>query len=241
MTRQIEVPALLLAVFKVEFLALGVGSEQVELVLGVERLQRVGALHVERLGVGKTQRIALVGIVAHGAETIFEVGTTSHDVPHVGMGRLAAALFIVGVVVVGESEHVAELVAHRADAVEILVCVGRLLQVAELHAAGIATEAHAIELQAVGTRGPRQVGSMGPDVVAVVALHVAAVAGKDEVDHVDGTVAIEVVVLVVHLVVGGTQCGHDEAVNIVVALGICGIIIYLEGAYDVEGGIEDSE
>ena len=85
MTRQIEVPALLLAVFKVEFLALGVGSEQVELVLSVERLQRVGALHVERLGVGKTQRIALVGIVAHWAETIFEVGTASHDVPVAGM------------------------------------------------------------------------------------------------------------------------------------------------------------
>ena len=91
---------------------------------------------------------------------------------------------------VGESKYVAELMTDGADTVQILVRSSLRLQVLNLYAAGIAAKLLAVVTHALPLGNAGKVIGMGPDVLVTVALHIAAITGKNEIHHVDIAIAV---------------------------------------------------
>ena len=110
------------------------------------------------------------------------------------MDALTTARSIVGIVLVGETKDMAELMTDGADAVEDI----RTFSTVHLGRTGVALNGDSIETHS------EHLGSMGPQEVGVVARSVGAVTGKNEIDHVGLAVAIAVVAREVDELVGGT-------------------------------------
>ena len=184
--RAIGVPALELAVLHDEVLTGSGCLEDKGLVARVEGRQRVGARGVDNLGCAEAQRIAVVGRVAGRGAGIVVVAAPRHDLPGARSHTLAAAARVVGVVEVLETQHVAELVAYRAYAVE-----NTLAGTVELARAGIA--AYRLAAYGIGV-----VAGMRPHVIGGLA-GVAAHTCKDEIHHVDIAVVVGIIVGKVYL------------------------------------------
>ena len=181
----IGIPALELAVLHDEVLTGRGCLEDEGLVARVEGRQRVGARGVDNLGRAEAQGIAVVGRVAGRGAGIVVVAPPRHDLPGALCHTLAVGR-VVGVVEVLETQHMAELVAYRAYAVE-----NTLAGTVELTRAGIA--AYRLASDGIGV-----VAGMGPHVIGGLA-GVAAHTCKDEIHHVDIAVVVGVIVGKVHL------------------------------------------
>ena len=106
MAGHIGIPARFLAIFQEEIL-LGLRRfDKHRLIVGVERIERVGAGGINYCGLEEAERIAVVGRIAYRGAAIVVVTATRHNVPDARVVGLSAGLFIVGVVEVGQSEHV---------------------------------------------------------------------------------------------------------------------------------------
>ena len=90
-------------------------AQDVTLVVSGNIVQCVGTDAVDFSGIGKAQRITLKDRVSHGYAAVVHMRTASHNVPFVGMIAQTATL-IVGVIEVGQPQHMAELMANGADA-----------------------------------------------------------------------------------------------------------------------------
>ena len=110
------------------------------------------------------------------------------------MDALTTARSIVGVVLVGETKDMAELMTDGADAVEDI----RTFSAVHLGRTGVTLNGDSVETHT------KHLGSMGPQEVGVVARSVGTVTGKNEIDHVGLAVAIAVVAREVDELVGGT-------------------------------------
>ena len=148
------------------------------------------------------------------------------------MLALAAAFLIVRIVEVGQAQHVAELVADGSDAVERHRLWHRRPAV-ELHRAGIVPEDDAIACHVV----PAALGqhrAVGPEQAGVVAAVAGGIAGEDEVDHVDHTVAVAVVVAEVDVLIGFVDSCPQQAGRAVQAVGVILALVNLIRSEDVE-------
>ena len=118
--------------------------------------------------------------------TVVVVGPIVHDV-------VAAKLVvggIVGVVVVGQSQHMSEFVAHRAYA-----CRRGAAVAVELSRAGICVDGLAVDGQVDAEA--RQLVFVWPDGIGG-GTGVLSVTGKDDIDHVHLAVAIAIVLAEIH-------------------------------------------
>ena len=163
-------------------------------------IKAVSTCNINDSWCSKLQDVAFEGVIAYGCKTIVVIGTTGHQVP-VSWCLSLTVISIVGVVMVGKTEHMAELMADSADTIQILMLVGTCLIVLKLYTTCIASEIFAIISHSLPASLLREVKCMGPEIVLVVALYITAVAGKDEIAHIYIAVAVEVVLAEVHLVV----------------------------------------
>ena len=236
---QIGVPAGALAVLDGEELVLHGRAQDVALTRGVHGPQREAAGLGDLVRRGPSQGIALIERVAHGRTAVVVVAAAGHHVPAAGVVALATALVVVGVVEVGQTQHMAELVSHRADTLDS-DGARRGLEAVELGRAGIAVDALAV----IAAVGPAQVGCVGPQVAGIVARVARRVTGNQEVHHVDLAVVVVVILREVHIGVGLLQRivedGRRHALALVGArLGLAvGTIAGAVGTHHVKGGLE---
>ena len=142
MTREVSVPLARLAVLDEEELFLGGCVEAVTDIALVERLHRVDAFLVNEAWRGESQSIALIQAVTHGVAAVVIAAAARHDGPFTRIAALAAAAAIIGVIEVGQAQHVSELVAEGADAVHVRPVA---FPTGNLGGAGIQTEPHIIQ------------------------------------------------------------------------------------------------
>ena len=113
-TRQTLVPfVVFLPVLEEEELVVLGAVETVAHILR-QLVEGVGAHAVDRFGLGPAHEPPFEEGVANGCV----VTTTRHHIPDAWVATLTAALLVVSIVEVGQTQHVAELVDDGADAVE---------------------------------------------------------------------------------------------------------------------------
>ena len=113
---QMGVPSRLLAVLDGEELVLHWAAQDVSLAAGVHGIKRIRARLGKLTALGPSQRIAFIVGITHWAAAEVVVTPISHDVPAARMMALAAPILIVGIIKVGQAQHMRELVSHGADA-----------------------------------------------------------------------------------------------------------------------------
>ena len=231
-TRQIGVPlACALAVFQQKPLHLRRCVEQEALVRIADGLQLVSPHGIEGLGLAEAQRITLVEGVAGRRARIVQIGSAGHDAPLGWVVARTAAALIVGVVEVGQPQHVAELMADGADAVE----VGAVAGVAgQLGGAGVAAQIDIVFDDILPCVRVVDDAGVGPYQPAVVAAIVGARTGEDEVDHVHLPVAVAVVLAEVNQRVGSVDHVEHQLRCTVSAVGKILAAIHGHGAHHIE-------
>ena len=157
---QIAVPLAGLAVLDEEELVGGGCVEPVSRVATVNGLKGVGALGINQLRRGESQGVALIQAVTHRIAPEVVPAAASHDRPSARIAALASRAIVVGVIEVGQSQHVTELVTEGADAVDVGIVI---LPSGNLGRAGIEPEVHAV----MGLVLP-QVVHVGPQVALIV-------------------------------------------------------------------------
>ena len=118
---QIFVPPCALAVLHEEELILYRRVYLISGIGGVEGIERKVVRPVYYLRLCKAQGMAFVYRIAARRARHVEIRSLCHYRPFPGVHTLSARLFVVGVVQVRKSEHMAELVADSADAVQLFV------------------------------------------------------------------------------------------------------------------------
>ncbi|GFI67198.1 hypothetical protein IMSAG192_00722 [Muribaculaceae bacterium] len=118
----------------------------------------------------------------------------------------------------------AELMAYRADTIELLI--GR--SAVKFGRAGIASERYAVE------REIHDCGCMWPKQSGIVSGMIRASSGENKVDHVDLAVAVGIIQCVVHLLIGGTKSSADKSLGSGALIGIMLGIIYLHRPYHIK-------
>ena len=157
------------------------------------------------------------------------VRTHVHEVPSIH----AAATVVLSVIEIRIAQAVAELVAHRADALDGVAAT-------EFAAAGIGVDLHAVEAQrarAVAViAGRLQIPLVGPDGVGHVAIGFA-VAGIDDIDLIDLAVAVPIIVGIVHVVIGQLHSLDDHFSRMkVVAVAVVASVVGLSARHGVRTG-----
>ena len=139
--------------------------------------------------------------VTHRGASIVEVTTARHNRPAVGSEALTAATIVVGVVFVGKTKAVAELMADCADTINefILGCAIKFGR------AGIAAGIYAIEFFGIGR-------SVRPNEALIVSGEVCAGTGEDKVNHIHISVLVAVVFaeINVKVVIGSIVSGKHN-------------------------------
>ena len=159
MTGDVAVPTGLLTVLDGEELSCSRSAQQVTVTRDVHSLEAVLTFLVDGLGIGPTQGITLIQGVTGGAAAIVVVTATSHHVPTTGMMALATTFSVVGVIEVGQAQHMAELVGHCADTLDNY-CAGAAFPTIEFGRAGIAVNPLAVKREI----GIVHVGGMRPQI-----------------------------------------------------------------------------
>ena len=186
--------------------------------LGAHRIERVeycgaGSRDYHRL-VHKADSTALIERVAHRGAVVVGIASLCHHRPVAGMIALSPTLLIVGIVEVGQSEHMTELMTDGADAVEFDGL--RLLAVAiELNGAGIVEGIDAIYLHT---------GKMavGPDEPFVIAGEVGPHSGKDHIYKVYPAVAVTIIACIVDIGIGSLDGSPHQ---LIASFGTLGIVL----------------
>ena len=163
----------------------------------------------------------LVGCITSGKEGRTIVAARAHQV-EIAHAEPAA---VVGVVEIGESHAVAELMAEASDALDGTIGI-------DLVAAGVCVDHHAVERN--GTAGSfLQCVHVGPDGVGSTAVGLA-LAGIEHEHLVHLAVAVPVVVGEVHFGICLLTGFFDHRFGThVVALGVVGAIVFLVVAHGV--------
>ena len=125
------------------------------------------------------------------------MGTRCHDRPFVGVDAVVFIVTVARVVEVGQTQCVAELMAHGTDTLQDAPA-GVLIAV-KLGGAGVVAQSHSVLSHGGAVC---QAGLVWPKIVRVVALDIRRQAGEDDVDDVDLAVTIVVIVGKVHQLVG---------------------------------------
>ena len=199
-------------------------------------VEGVGAGRVDAFGVGPSHEPAFEEGIGNGGA----VAAVGHHVPAAGGTALAAALLAVGIVEVGQAQHVAELMDDGGDAVD-LDGAGNLRPAVELYGTGAVVQPYAVfpdPLVLAFVVDGIDAAGVGPYQPLVVAAIVGTIAGEDEVDEVDHLVAIAVVESEVHLSVDGVEGGGHQFPGIIELVGIVLAVGQLDGADDIELGFE---
>ena len=208
------VPARLLAVLDDEELVLHGAAQDVSLAAGVHGIKRIRARLGEFTALGPSQRIALIVGITHWAAPEVVVTTVCHDVPAAGMMALAAPILIVGIIKVGQAQHMRELVSHGADALHG-DGVRRRLKAVQLGRARITVDFLAVIRRA----GPTQIRCVRPQIAAVVTRIARTVSGYQKIHHVDLAVMVVVIAREIHITVGLLQGIVEDDLRVTVALG----------------------
>ena len=115
------VPLAALTVLDEEELILVRRVETVSDVATVQRFNLQSASRIDQNRRGETQCITLIEAVSHRVAAKVVAAATRHDRPLTGVAALSTAAAVIGVVEVGQTQHMTELVAEGADAVDIAV------------------------------------------------------------------------------------------------------------------------
>ena len=158
------IPTRLLAVLDGEKLVRNRRAQDVTLTRRVHGIKGIAALFVKGPAGSPTKGIALKVGVTRRVTAIVVVATGSHQIPATGIMALATTLLIVGVIEVGQTKHMAELMGHSTDTLD-RHSAGISLGTIELGRAGIAIDKLAVK----SIIGSTQVRSVGPQVTCIVA------------------------------------------------------------------------
>ena len=203
MTRQGGIPFVGLAVLKEEEFVIVVCGQAITGVADVHCLQALGSRCQCRWLTGKSQFPALPQAVAHRGATIVVVATACHDVPAARVVALATTATVVGVVEVGQSQHVTKLMANGANGIGDGVAVA--LPSINLARRGVASHVLAVELNIIGVAVVIEVAHVWPQVALVVATVARRVSGNHEEHHVDRAVIVGVIICEIHLAINGSE------------------------------------
>ena len=233
---QVGVPTCLLTILKDEILPAVLGIDAIAGIGGVERPHCEVALGIDDLGHGKASSVALEEGIAGRCARVVQIAARRHQGPVAGIVALSAAFLVVGVVEVGQAEHMGELMADGADAVD----GAAVLAACQLGGAGIAAQIDTVLPHILIGGRIVYLAGMGPEQAAVVASHVGSMSGEDEIHHVDRTVAIAVVKAEVDFAVDGIHHVERQLGCPVAGLDIVLASVDCHGAYDVEHRFEES-
>ena len=224
--RQILVPFTLLAVFDQEELVGVRGIEAVALVALVERRQGDFGARVDDHGGCKPQGITLIQAISHRIAPEVAATAARHDGPFTGVAALAATAAVVGVIQVGQSQHMTKLMAEGADAVHIAPVA---FPSGYLGRASIQAEVDTI----VGWRFVK-VEHVRPQVVLVVAAVVGREACHEKEDHIYFSVPIGVIVVEVNCGIDGIEGGIKDGVGVACPARICAGVIDGDRSHDIK-------
>ena len=118
MAGNIRIPTGPLPILDGEELFINRSAQDVTLARCVHGIEHIGTLAGDGFGISPPQSITLIESVARRTTTIIVIAATSHNVPSIGMVALAATTSVVGIIKVGQTQHMAELVAHGTDALD---------------------------------------------------------------------------------------------------------------------------
>ena len=93
-----------------------------------------------------------------------------------------------------------ELMADGADAINLPTA---LVAASELRGAGITAELHTILVDIGIGAGIVDTAGMRPQQAAIIATDIGTVSGKNEIDHIDHSIAIGVIVFEIHIRING--------------------------------------
>ena len=114
----------------------------------------------------------------------------------------------IGVIEVGQTQAMAELVADGADAGNIVVIdIVLILFASHIGRAGIEPEVHAVEHGRIG-----EILHVGPQVVTVIGSDIRAVAGNHEEHHVGSAILIGIILAEVHIRVQRLEGGKENGI-----------------------------
>ena len=143
-----------------------------------------------------------------------------------------ALVLVVGVVHIGQAEHMTELVAHGAYALKQR---GVFIIVEQLGGAGIQVESLAVEART----GHQVTRHVRPQQAAIMTVHMRTHAGNDEKHHVHNAVVVGVILAVVHLAVRQVQGAAKDGDAI--GIGLSGLVgTHLDGTHHVKLGVEQT-
>lgn len=227
-----HIEALLLAVFEEEIIARSRGVNPIDL----ESSYRGIYSHLSRVGEfdGRSPMVDIgdgVGAMTGRSATVVVPGTRRHNVVGAESTIFATRLAVVGVVIVGSAEDVAQLVADHADIGQLSASTSTAFG-----RAGIRSESNSV----IGRRVPH-VPLMTPDAVGASAS-LFTIAGKENMYTINDTIAVIVVArevghafglgdhfrsehilalvgaaIIAHLAVAGNRSNHiDSEVELVV-------------------------
>ena len=235
---QILVPLVfLLSVLNQEKLFLHRSIQTEALICRANAAERVTALLGQCLRIGKSQRITLIHRIATWCTAEIQIAATRHNRPVVRCRTLTIFL-IVGVIEVGQTKHMTELVADGADTIEN----GRILLAVKLYRAGIASQSDTIldnlPVPASTRRVIDRTGMRPQQLTVIIARRVGTSTSEDKVDHIDLTVTITVVLTEIHLTVNLVKDVTRQLGSIVRFIDIVLTTIDLTGTHHVELGRE---
>ena len=164
MARQIGIPTGPLAVLDGEELLAQRGAQEVALAGGIHRIEGVSTRLGDGLRISPAQGITLIDAISNGCTAILIVATVSHNVPAAGIVAVATSVGIVGIIEVGQTEYMRELMGNRTDTLDSYR-VGGSLKAVQLGRAGIAVNLLAVQIDIRTT----QVRGMRPQVASIVA------------------------------------------------------------------------